>query len=240
MPPEPFQLLLAVNDAALRDALAASLTAAGFHSEQIGSVHEAIDIARRQRFDAVLISFGPGDLKGIEVCRRLRAISRDIGIVMVRTGGSPEDDVYALDAGADDCIAAPFRFREIVARLSAVLRRFQADVATKAKVLRAGQLEMDVERRRFWRGSQEIHLSPREFDLLLFLMEHRGVTLTHLKLLRAVWGTSSGHDSTYLRSYIKALRRKIETNPARPEYILTEPWVGYRFNDPGAGLASPS
>lgn len=225
-------MLVAVGDQALRQALVKSLEAAGFHLEEIAAANQVIDAVRRQSFDAVLLSVGPGEVKGIETCRRLRAISKDLGIVMVRTGGSPEDDVYALDAGADDCIAPPFRFREIVARLSAVLRRFGSDSATQTRVIRAGDLEIDAERRRFWRAAAEIHLSPREFDLLLFLMEHSGVTLTHLKLLRAVWGTSSGHDSGYLRSYIKALRKKIENDPAKPEYIVTEPWVGYRFNNP--------
>ncbi len=236
MPPEPFHVLVAIEDQQLRETLVDSLSAAGFHLEQVTAAEEALHFVARQPCDAVLLSLGGRDNGGMAVCRELRAGSQDLGIVMVRVDGATENEVQALDAGADDCISPPFRFREIVARLGAVLRRFRVETVPQSTVLRAGDLELDVERRRFRRASSEVHLSPREFDLLLALMQNPEVTLTHLKLLRAVWGNGTVYGTGYLRSYIKALRKKIETDPAEPEYILTEPWVGYRFHNPRGSL----
>ncbi len=191
-----------------------------------------MDAARRRSFDLALLDLGLPESGGIELCRKLNALSPDMGIVMGRTGGTPADDVLALEAGADDCITAPFRFREMVARLNAVLRRARAPVDGEATVLRTGDLEVDIPRRRFRRAGREVHLSRLEFDLLVFLMRNAEAPLTHLKLLRGVWKRDFAWDPGYLRSYIKALRGKIENDPAKPEYLLTEPWVGYRFHDP--------
>jgi two-component system KDP operon response regulator KdpE len=162
----------------------------------------------------------------------------DLGIVMTQARGTAADEAAALDAGADDCIAAPFRFRELVARLRAVLQRSPAIPLPRSALLRAGDLDMDPVHRLFRKSGREVHLSPHQFDLLLFLMRHPEMTLTHAKLLRGVWGSTCGRDSGYLRTYVKALRHKIEPDPARPQYILTEPWVGYRFHNPaGANLS---
>jgi len=182
-------------------------------------------------YDLVLLDLS---LRGgaIATCRQLRELSPTIGIIVVRDGGTPEDEVQALEAGADDCVAAPFRFREIVARLTAVLRRARVESPPRSSILRAAALELDVQRRLCWRSGTKVHLSPKEFDLLAFFMKNQEVTLPHIKLLRAVWGPDSPRGAVYLRSYIKALRKKIESNPSQPEYILTAPWVGYLFHDP--------
>jgi two-component system KDP operon response regulator KdpE len=232
MSPEHFHVLVAADEQSLRRSLVDSLTAAGFSLEEVSSGTEATEVILHRRVDLVLLSLNLPDGRGIENCRKLRALAPDLGIVMIRANGTPADEIPALDAGADDCVAAPFRFREIVARLGAVLRRGQVESAPKAPVLRAGNIQLDVERRQFRLAGRQVHLSPREFDLLLFLMKNQNVTLTHLKLLRGVWGSDSGLDSGYLRSYIKALRKKIENDPAKPGYILTVPWVGYRFHNP--------
>jgi two-component system KDP operon response regulator KdpE len=138
--------------------------------------------------------------------------------------------VQALEAGADDYVTKPFRFDELVARLRAVLRRVAPqDTAT---VVQAGDLEIDFERRLLRRAGELVHLTPTEFDLLALLMKNRGMPLTHVKLLRTIWGPEYGEELEYLRAYVRALRKKIEDNPAQPKYILTEPWVGYRFYDP--------
>jgi two-component system KDP operon response regulator KdpE len=189
-----------------------SLAAAGFRLEEVNSLGHPKD--------------------GMEGCRNIRAVNTDVGIIMLRTGGAPEDDLTALDAGADDCISAPFRFREMVARLGAVLRRGQAEHSPKAAILRAGDLELDLNQRQLRRAGRDVHLSRLEFDLLLFLMKNREVPLTHLKLLRGVWKEDFAYDPRWLRFYISLLREKIENKPSRPEYILTERWVGYRFHDP--------
>ncbi len=122
--------------------------------------------------------------------------------------------------------------RELTARLRAVLRRTRGPVPAESFVLEAGWLKLDVERRQVWRSGEEIHLSPKEFELLAFMMKNAGAPLTHVKLLRSIWGIEYGGELEYLRSYVRMLRKKIEDNPAQPEYILTEPWVGYRFRNP--------
>jgi two-component system, OmpR family, KDP operon response regulator KdpE len=236
MPPEPVHILVAVEDQQLRQTLVDSLSAAGFHLEQVAAAEQALHYVGGHPCDAVLLGLGGRDNGGMAVCRALRGRFQDLGIVMVRIDGTNENEIEALDAGADDCISAPFRFREIVARLGAVLRRVWVKTEPQSAVLRAGDIELDVERRRFRRASSEVHLSPREFKLLLALMQNPEVTLTHFKLLRAVWGNDTVYGSGYLRSYIKTLRRKIESDPAKPEYILTEPWVGYRFHDPSGSV----
>ena len=139
--------------------------------------------------------------------------------------------VQALEAGADDYITKPFRFGELVARLRAVLRRTVAQNAA-ATVILAGDLEIDLQKRLLRRGGAIIHLTPTEFDLLSLLMKNQGMPVTHTKLLRTVWGPEYGEELEYLRAYVKMLRKKIEDDPTQPKYILTEPWVGYRFQNP--------
>jgi two-component system KDP operon response regulator KdpE len=180
----------------------------------------------------------PG-LDGIEVCRRLRPLIRNAGIVMITVSDTLEDKVRALDAGADDYVTKPFLLRELLARLRALTRRIHQEQAQEAEVLRAGALELDVRQRILHKAGREVHLTPIEFDLLSYLMQHSGVPIEHSKLLQAIWGPEYGSELEYLRSYVRLLRKKIETNPARPEYILTEPWVGYRFRDPSGGSALP-
>jgi two-component system KDP operon response regulator KdpE len=228
----PFRVLIACDDDDLRVILSDSLVDAGFALGQVSSVEAALDYVTQKAFDLVLLEMDKPAMAAIAVCRRLRIAAPDLGIIMVRSGSGSESDILALDAGADDCIATPLRFREIVARLNAVLRRVREKPPSITAMLRAGDLELDPERRLLFRGRREIHLSPREFELLAFLMKHPDVAHTHIKLLRAVWGIASNQDTGSLRSYIKSLRQKIENDPPRPEYIITEPWVGYRFHIP--------
>lgn len=173
----------------------------------------------------------PG-INGIDACRRIRDISPHAGIVMVTVRDFEDDKVSALEAGADDYVTKPFKVRELTARLRAVLRRTRVTESAQPPLLQAGNLKIDPERRLLWRGEEEVHLSPTEFDLLAFMMKNMGAPLTHVKLLRTIWGPEYGGELEYLRSYVRMLRRKIEDDPARPEYILTEPWVGYRFRNP--------
>jgi two-component system KDP operon response regulator KdpE len=150
---------------------------------------------------------------------------------MVTVREAEEDMVEALEAGADDYIPKPFRFGELVARLRAVLRRAEPDHGC-APVLQAGDLEIDFDLRLLHRSGHEIHLTPTEFDLLALLMRNQGSLLPHAKLLRTIWGPDYGDELEYLRTYVRTLRKKIEDDPAQPKYILTEPWVGYRFHNP--------
>ena len=230
---QPHGSVLVVDDeAALRKALRTSLTASGFTVEEASNGEEALGTVRTQLFDLILLDINMPGISGIDACRRIRGISPHSGIVMVTVRDLEDDKVRALEAGADDYVTKPFKLRELTARLKAVLRRTRVQDAAEPEVLQAGALKLDLRRRQLWRGEEEIRLSPTEFDLLAFMMKNAGAPLTHVKLLRTIWGPEYGGELEYLRSYVRMLRKKIESNPAEPEYILTEPWVGYRFRDP--------
>jgi two-component system KDP operon response regulator KdpE len=233
MLPECFRILVAAREDTLRQPLLHSLARTGYRLAEVSSEKEAIDAVRKNTVDLVLLGLDLPETSGIEACRRLRAVNPRLRIVMVRAEGNPEDEQLALDAGADDCLATPFRFREMVARLSAVLRRAQRKRGPRPAVFRAGCLEVDPARRLLRREGREVHLSAPEFDLLLFFMKNPETAFTRVKLLRALRGSEGCHAAESLRPYIDGIRRKIERDPRTPEYILTEPWVGYRFHDPG-------
>ena len=228
MPEERISVLVVAGEAGLRDSIRASLSPTGFVFEEAVSGIEATAKVLRCTYNLVLIGWG---CEGLEICSQLRAVAPNLGIVLIRPGGELQDEIRALETGADDCVSIPFRFREVVGRLGAVLRRPDIDTGAAGTILRAGEVRIDITRRICWRARTKIHLSPREFDLLAVLMKHQGRAVTHVKLLVAVWGPEVRHDADYLRSYIKALRKKIEADPAKPEYILTVPWVGYMFKE---------
>jgi two-component system KDP operon response regulator KdpE len=225
-------VLVVDDEMALRRTLRASLTASGFAVEEARNGEEALARLRSQPFDLVLLDINMPGMDGINACRRIRAIAARAGIVMITVRDMDDDKVNALEAGADDYVTKPFKLRELTARLRAVLRRTRLQDAPEAAILEIGELKIDFDRRLLWRGEEEIHLSPTEFDLLAFMMKNSGAPLTHVKLLRSVWGPEYGGELEYLRSYVRMLRRKIEKDPTDPEYIVTEPWLGYRFRNP--------
>ena len=234
-------ILIVDDEPSLRRALRSSLTATGFIVEEARSGEEAVTCVRQRPFDLVILDINMPGAGGVVACRQIREISPHAGIVMVTVRDMEEDKVKALDAGADDYVTKPFRFRELTARLRAVLRRTGVLHTTEnAAVLEAGDLKLDLERRLLWRGEEQIRLSPTEFELLTFMMKHSGAPLTHLKLLQTVWGMEYGGELEYLRSYIRMLRKKIEDDPRKPQYILTEPCVGYRFRNPSDPDAPPT
>jgi two-component system, OmpR family, KDP operon response regulator KdpE len=226
-----FNLLVVDDEPALRKALQTSLTARGFAVEVSESTDEAIETVARGSLHLVMLDINMPGMNGLEACRRIRALQPQLGIVMVAVRDAESDMVRALEAGADDYVTKPFRFDELVARLRAVIRRTvpQNEIQT---VIQAGELEIDFEQRALRRAGHFVHLTPTEFDLLAVLMKNQDMPLTHAKLLRTVWGPEYGEELEYLRSYVRALRKKIEDDPAQPKYILTEPWVGYRFRNP--------
>ena len=226
-------LVLVVDDEpSLRKVFRTSLTASGFAIEEARSGEEAVEILPQHPFDLVLLDINMPGIGGVEACREIRALAPKIGILMVTVRDAENDMVRALEAGADDYVTKPVRFRELVARMRAVLRRVDADSATQPVVIQVGDLEMDTERHSLRRAGEMIHLTPTEFELLAVLMRNQGAPVTHAKLLRSVWGPEYGTELDYLRSYVRTLRKKIERDPGRPKYLLTEPWVGYRFCDP--------
>lgn len=230
--PDPISVLVVDDEPALRKVIRASLSASGFHVEECGTGREALGVVEQHPFDLVLLDVNMPGMGGVETCRKIRALAPRTGILMVTVRDAEEDKVLALEAGADDYVTKPFRFRELVARMGAVFRRTHAPSSSEPPIISIGNLKIDLGRRMLWKGREEIHLSPKEFDLIAFLMRNQGAPLTHARLLRAVWGPEYGNELEYLRSYVRMLRKKIEDDPARPQYLLTEPWVGYRFSNP--------
>jgi two-component system, OmpR family, KDP operon response regulator KdpE len=228
---QPNSVLVVDDEASLRKTLRASLTASGFAVQEARNGEESLTMIQAQPFDLVLLDINMPGVGGIETCRRIREAAPHSGILMITVRDFDEDKVRGLEAGADDYITKPFKLRELTARLRAVLRRTRIQAATEPKVLEIGNLKIDLNGRLFWRDDEEIHLSPKEFDLLAFMMKNAGFPLTHLKLLRTIWGPEYGGELEYLRSYVRMLRKKIESDPENPQYILTEPWLGYRFRD---------
>jgi two-component system, OmpR family, KDP operon response regulator KdpE len=230
-------VLIVDDEPSLRKVLHTSLRAAGFTADEARNGEEALAIAQNRAFDLVLLDVNMPGIGGMEACRRFRDLAPRTGIVMITVRDREEDKIQGLEAGADDYIAKPFHLRELIARLRAVLRRTRVSETQELLVLQAGSLNLDLRRRLLWRFGEPVHLSPKEFDLLAFMMQNQDTPLLHARLLRSVWGPEYGRELEYLRSYVRMLRKKIEDDPANPEYILTEPWVGYRFRNPHDKLA---
>jgi two-component system, OmpR family, KDP operon response regulator KdpE len=229
---KPVRVLVVDDEPHMRRVIRASLVARGYSVDEFRNGEEAVNAVREQPPDLVLMDINMPGIGGIEACRRIRSLAPAVGIIMITVRETEDDTVEALEAGSDDYLIKPFRVRELLARMSALIRRSRAETAAAPKVIRAGNLELDLTHRVLRKSGVEIHLSPIEFDLLECLMQNRDVPLDHTRLLRTIWGPEYGHELEYLRTYIRLLRRKIEKDPAKPEYILTEPWVGYRFRDP--------
>jgi two-component system KDP operon response regulator KdpE len=168
-------------------------------------------------------------MDGIATCREIRSTS-DVAIIMLTVRDTERDKVTALDAGADDYVTKPFSTPELLARVRAALRRLPNNPESGPQSIKAGDLEIDLQTRRVRVRGETIRLTPKEFELLRQLAVHPNVPVPHMKLLQAVWGPDYGEEVEYLRVFINQLRKKIEADPSNPQYILTEPWVGYRFN----------
>jgi two-component system KDP operon response regulator KdpE len=232
MSSKSLRILIVDDEPAMRRALRASLSASGYVVEEAQDGETALAIASRQPVDLVLLDIQMPGMGGIEACRRMRPLAPHAGIVMITVSDSIDEKIQTLEAGADDYVTKPFLFRELLARLRAILRRTGGSPGVGCAILRAGALELDIGSHTLRKNGEEIHLSPIEFDLLAMLMQNSGAPIEHSRMLRAIWGPEYGAELEYLRTYVRLLRKKIETNPANPQYILTEPWVGYRFRDP--------
>jgi len=180
--------------------------------------------------DLLIVDLGLPDIDGLEVCRRVRERS-NVPIIVLSARHSEKDKVAALDLGADDYVTKPFGPDELLARVRACLRRSQGSPEEETGTLVRSDLTIDFERHRVLRGEEEIRLTPKEFELLVFLARHPGKVLTHRTILKAVWGPHAVSEPQYLRVLMASLRKKIETEPGHPKYVLTEPWVGYRFRE---------
>ena len=224
-------LLVVDDDSAIRYALVTTLSALEFSVAEACCGEEAVAKVRKQQFDAVLLDISMPGIGGVEACRQIRNLSRSIPILMLTILDSQNDIVEAFNAGADDYVKKPFEIRELTARLRRAVARNRS-IEPLSSVLSLGEIELDPSRRTVKRNGQPVHLTPKEFDLLHHLMENAGAPVTHAKLLRAIWGPEYGDELEYLRVFVRQLRLKIELDPARPSYLLTEPYVGYRFCEP--------
>ena len=186
--------------------------------------------------DLVITDLAMPNVDGLELCRRLRAVSQ-VPIIVLSAKGEEKTKVAALDLGADDFITKPFGIDELLARVRASLRRATTPVSNEATqtTLESGDFHVDLETREITVRGKSIHLTPKEFDLLVYFIKHSGKVLTHRTVLAALWGGNYVEQNEYLRVFVGNLRKKIEPDAATPRYILTEPWIGYRF-DPGQSV----
>ena len=225
------RILIVEDDLALRRTLRTTLDALGFDVGEASNGEEGLQRLRMADYEAVLLDINMPGVGGIETCQRIRRIFTRLPILMLTIRDSEDDKVDALDAGADDYVTKPFQIRELTARIRSAIRRFRAPEAPSEMPITVGEVMLDPARRRVERSGIAVHLTPREFDALQFLMEHAGRPITHVRLLTALRGPDSGNDREYLRVLIGQLRKKIELDAANPEYILTDSHVGYRFRE---------
>ena len=222
------RILLVDDEVPIQRAVAPLLRSRGYDVDVAATGDDALKSVRMRPPDLIVLDLGLPDLEGTEVCRRIRAESA-IPIVVLSARGAEADKVTALDLGADDYVTKPFGPEELLARIRVALRRvFSTDEAPSGRLER-GDLIIDYDRHRVVRGGEEIHLTPKEFDLLELLARNAGRVLTHRAILKAVWGPNSVNQPEHLWVLVAQLRKKLEPDPAHPRYLLSEPWVGYRF-----------
>ena len=225
-------ILVVDDEPQLRRTMRATLTDLGYQVLEAKNGEEAIAALRRDPADLILLDLNMPGIGGLETCRAIRETS-DLPIIVLSVRNTERDKVQALDSGADDYVTKPFGIQELLARIRATIRRTPALASAGAPhVYTEGELEIDFESRRVTLKGKSVRLTPKEFDLLKFLVEHPNRPIPHRKLLQTVWGPDYGDEVEYLRVFVNQLRKKIEPVPSRPKYLLTEPWVGYRFAIP--------
>ena len=223
------KVLIVDDESSLRRVLRNALQGMGFSVDDASNGEAALDLVGEAAYDAVLLDINMPGMGGIRACREMRKNSPRLGILMLTVRDSEEDKVAALDAGADDYVTKPFRTRELAARIRAAVRRSMALRTDPEAPIRIGSIELDPARRTVRKAGEPIHLTPKEFDLLHYLMAHAGLPITHARLLHAVWGPEYGGELEYLRTFVRQLRKKLENDAALPEYLLTDSHIGYRF-----------
>jgi len=233
-------ILIVDDDASVRRALHLTLAGLGFNTGEACGGEEALVLARATPYDVVLLDINMPGMDGLETCRQLRRFLPRVAILMLTVRDGEEDKVEALEAGADDYVTKPFHIRELTARVRAAVRRAQASEGNKNTILGAGDIQLDPVRREVHKAGNLVHLTPKEFDLLHYLMAHAGLPITHRRLLNAVWGMEYGNEVEYLRTFVRQLRKKIEHDPARPKYLITDVQIGYRFRQDESSIQSAS
>jgi two-component system, OmpR family, KDP operon response regulator KdpE len=230
-------ILVVDDEPQIRRVLRSTLSTQGYVITEAKTGEEALESLREERPDLVLLDMNMPGMGGIETCREIRR-ALDAPIIMLTVRNAERDKVAALDAGADDYVVKPFGIEELLARIRAALRRYAPGDALPP--FESKDLSIDFEARQVTVRDRDVHLTPKEYDVLKHLVANQGKPLTHRRLLQAVWGPDYGEETESLRVVINQLRKKLEVDPARPKYILTEPWVGYRFQPPRASMAKSS
>ena len=225
------RILVVDDEPQIRRVLRATLPAKGYEVVDARTGEEALEALRDSRFNLVLLDINMPGIGGLETCREIRA-SSEVAIIMLTVHNADADKVAALDAGADDYVTKPFSTPELLARIRAALRRQPNAGEGAPESIVIEEVEIKLATRRVVVQGRESRLTPKEFDLLQYLLANPNVALPHARLLQAVWGPDYGDQVEYLRVFVNQLRKKIEPDPAHPKFLLTEPWVGYRFAIP--------
>lgn len=225
------RILVVDDEPQIRRVMRTTLVTQGYEVTDARSGDEALELFRRDKYDLVLLDFNMPGMTGVETCRAIR-VGSDVAIIMLTVRNTQKDKVDALDAGADDYVTKPFSMSELLARIRAALRRVTISAECEIKRLRLGNVEIDFKERQVIANNEPIRLTVKEFDLLSYLAAHPNKTVSHRELLQAVWGPDYGGEQEYLRVFMNRLRKKIESRPAAPKYLLTEPWIGYRLKVP--------
>jgi two-component system, OmpR family, KDP operon response regulator KdpE len=224
------RILIVDDEPQITRVLRTTLTAQGYDIRVANDGEMALELMKNWTPHVVVTDLAMPNLDGIDLTRRVRSLSQ-VPIIVLSVRGQDRSKVEALDAGADDYVTKPFSMNELLARIRAQLRR-TPPVEGQPSCITAGDFSIDLEARSVKVAGREVHLTPKEFDLLVYLAKRAGKVVTHRTLLAAVWGANSTEQPEYLRVFIGQLRKKIEADPSAPKYLLTEPWVGYRF-EPG-------
>lgn len=222
------RILVVDDESQIVRVLRRSLSARGYEVQTASDGEEALEVFESWKPDLVISDLSMPNMTGLELCRRLRAVS-SVPIIVLSVKGEESTKVQALDTGADDYITKPFGIDELLARVRVALRRKPALTGNLSTTVTVGAFQMDSESRVIKLNNEDLHLTPKEFELLAYFIRHSNKVLTHRILLGAVWGGDYTEQTEYLRVFIGQLRKKIESDPSKPKHILTEPWIGYRF-----------
>jgi two-component system KDP operon response regulator KdpE len=225
------KVLIVDDEPSIRRALRITFGTLGFDIAEAVTGEQALPLLRAARFDVVLLDINMPGMGGIEACREIRRQFPRLAVLMLTIRDNEDDKVEALEAGADDYVVKPFPIRELVARVRAAVRRSHTPAESENSAITIGDITLDPIRRLVQKGDQTVHLTPKEFDLLHYLMKHAGRPMMHARLLSAVWGPEYGNELEYLRTFIRQLRKKLEEDAAHPKYLLTDSHIGYRFQD---------
>jgi len=221
-------ILVVDDEPQIRRVMRTTLSAEGYQVNDARTGEQALERLQAQAYDLILLDVNMPGMSGLETCRAIRAFS-DVAIIMLTVRNTEQDKVDALDAGADDYVTKPFSMPELLARIRAALRRALAGAEGVPHRVELEGIEIDLDTRQVNAHGRKVRLTPKEFDLLRYLVAHANKVIAHRELLQAVWGPDYGGEVEYLRVFINQLRKKIEPRPQKPRYLLTEAWTGYRF-----------